>query len=43
MIEYAGQDPFDYRVRALDLASGRLEPGEIVDPRNPDEQMGGLP
>jgi hypothetical protein len=44
VIEYgAGGNPFDYGVRALDLVTGRLEPGEIVDPRNPDEQMGGLP
>jgi hypothetical protein len=36
-------DPSDYRVRALDTATGRLEPKPIVDPREPDEQMGGLP
>ena len=33
----------DYRVRALDTRTGRLDPRDIVDPREPDEQMGGLP
>jgi hypothetical protein len=36
-------DPTDYRVRALDTGSGRLLPKQIVDPREPDEKMGGLP
>jgi hypothetical protein len=33
----------DYEVRALDLTSGRLFPGAIVDRREPDEKMTGLP
>lgn len=39
-------DPRDithYAVRALDVASGRLVPGAIVDAREPDEPMRGLP
>jgi hypothetical protein len=32
-----------YEVRALDTASGRLQPDPIVDPEEPDEQMQGLP
>lgn len=32
-----------YQVRAFDLASGRLLPGPIVDPSQPDERMAGLP
>ncbi|HVD40528.1 MAG TPA: hypothetical protein VNC16_05940 [Solirubrobacterales bacterium] len=32
-----------YEVRALDLASGRLQPGAIVDPEEPDERMQGSP
>jgi hypothetical protein len=32
-----------YDVMALDLASGRLEGGPIMDPREPDEKMGGFP
>jgi hypothetical protein len=36
-------DPSNYRVRALDLTTGRLLPKPIVDPREPDEKMGGLP
>jgi hypothetical protein len=39
-------DPNDltrYKVRALDMASGRLAPKPIVDPREPDEQMRGYP
>jgi len=43
LIEYAGQDPLDYRVRALDTRSGRLAPRPVVDPRKPGERMGGLP
>jgi len=30
----------DYEVRVLDLSSGRLLPQPIVDPEEPDEQMG---
>lgn len=36
-------NPSNYKVRALDTASGRLLPAPIVDPREPDEKMGGLP
>ena len=37
-------DPLRYEVRALDAAgTGRLAPKPIVDPREPDEQMGGQP
>ena len=32
-----------YEVRALDLASGHLRPGAIVDPNEPDERMQGSP
>jgi hypothetical protein len=32
-----------YEVRALDTASGRLRPGAIVDPAEPDERMQGTP
>jgi hypothetical protein len=40
------QNPLEeirYAVRSLDLTSGRLEPGTIVDKTEPDEQMAGLP
>jgi hypothetical protein len=43
VIQYAGDDPLDYRVRALDTRTGRLAARDVVDPREPDEQMGGLP
>jgi hypothetical protein len=36
-------DPTRYEVRGFDLRRGRLEPGAVVDPREPDEQMHGLP
>ena len=36
-------DPTDYRVRSLDTATGKLDPRPVVDPREPDEKMGGLP
>jgi hypothetical protein len=32
-----------YDVMALDLRSGRFRGGPIMDPREPDEQMGGFP
>lgn len=32
-----------YEVRAFDIASGRLLPGAIVDPSEPDERMQGSP
>ena len=43
LIQYAGGDPLDYRVRALDTRTGRLVRRAVVDPRAPGEQMGGLP
>jgi hypothetical protein len=43
LIQYPGEDFLDYRVRALDTSTGRLDPRDVVDPRNPGEQMGGLP
>jgi hypothetical protein len=36
-------DPLQYRVRALDSRSGRLDPKPIVDPREPGEAMNGHP
>jgi hypothetical protein len=33
----------DYDVRALDVGAGRLFPGAIVDRREPDEKMTGIP
>jgi len=42
-IEYPGEDLLDYHVRALDARTGRLDPRYVVDPREPDEQMGGMP
>jgi hypothetical protein len=36
-------DPTNYKVRSLDTATGKLDPAPIVDPREPDEKMGGLP
>jgi hypothetical protein len=43
LIQYRGDDVLNYRVRALDTRSGRLAERDVVDPRSPDEQMGGLP
>ena len=43
LIQYDGNDVFDYRVRALDTRAGRLAARPVVDPREPGEQMGGLP
>ena len=37
------RNPTDYEVRAYDVANRRLVPGPIVDPSEPDEQMGGIP
>ena len=34
-------DILDYRVRALDTRTGRFAAGDVVDPREPEEQMGG--
>jgi DNA-binding beta-propeller fold protein YncE len=36
-------DPTDYAVRVLDTSSGQLEAAPVVDPREPNEKMGGLP
>ena len=43
LIQYSGADFVDYRVRALDTGTGRLAARDVVDPRSPGEQMGGLP
>jgi hypothetical protein len=43
LIHYEGQNVIDYRVRALDTRTGRFAARDVVDPREPDEQMGGLP
>lgn len=44
LIEYvSGRDYLRYDVRALDLQRGHLRPDPIVDPREPEEEMGGLP
>jgi hypothetical protein len=43
LIQYGDGNVLDYRVRALDARTGRLAARDIVDPREPDEQMGGLP
>jgi hypothetical protein len=43
VIQYPGENVLDYRVRALDISTGRLAQRDVVDPREPDEQMGGLP
>jgi hypothetical protein len=40
---YRGRRLARYEVRALDAASGRLLPGPIVDPEEPDERMQGSP
>ena len=44
LIQYTSpDDPLQYRVRALDSATGELEPKPIVDPREPGEAMNGHP
>jgi hypothetical protein len=44
LIEFTSSQNYDrYRVRALDVASGRLVPGAIVDKREPKEPMTGAP
>jgi hypothetical protein len=43
LIQYASDNPLDYRVRALDTVAGRLAAKDVVDPRKPDEKMGGMP
>jgi hypothetical protein len=43
-IEYlSAKDPTDYAVRVFDTRAGRLLPDPIVDPDEPDEEMGGSP
>jgi hypothetical protein len=37
------RDPLDYAIRAFDLDRGQLDPGEVVDPSEPDERMAGQP
>jgi hypothetical protein len=42
LLEYqAGGDPTHYQVRRLDVTTGQLQEGAIVDKRNIDEQMTG--
>ena len=42
LLEYlAGGDPTHYQVRRLDVMTGQLQEGSIVDKRNIDEQMHG--
>jgi hypothetical protein len=43
LIQYDGDNVLDYRVRAMDTSTGRLAVSDVVDPREPDEQMGGVP
>lgn len=44
LIQYTSRvDPTRYRVRALDARSGRLVPGDIVDPHDRGEAMHGNP
>jgi len=43
LIRYRSVSANDYEVRAYDLARGRLTGAPIVDPREPDEKMQGLP
>ena len=43
LIELNQRDQSRYAVRALDVSSGRLFPGAIVDARQPDEVMRGIP
>jgi DNA-binding beta-propeller fold protein YncE len=44
LIEYTSPtDPTHYAVRAFDIAAARLLAAPVVDPREPDEAMRGLP
>jgi hypothetical protein len=44
LIEYVDRgDYLRYDVRTYDIGQGRLHPQPIVDPREPEEEMGGLP
>jgi hypothetical protein len=38
-----GFDPTKYAVRSLNVQTGKLDPAPIIDPREPDDKMGGLP
>lgn len=44
LIQYPDpKDPTDYRLRALELDSGRLVPGAILPENDPEEEMRGFP
>jgi hypothetical protein len=44
LIQYLSRrNPTRYAVRAYDVSTGRLVPDAIVDPREPEERMGGYP
>jgi len=44
LVEYRDpRDPLDYAIRTYDLDRGALEPGEVIDPSEPDERMAGQP
>jgi hypothetical protein len=43
LLRYPGQDGVHYEVRAYDLVRGRLVRGPVVDPREADEKMQGVP
>jgi hypothetical protein len=43
LVAYRSGNPNDYAVRIYDLRRDRLLPKPVVDPRNPDEKMAGLP
>jgi hypothetical protein len=43
LVNYLGRTETYYAVRAFDVRSGRLAGGPIVDQRNPDEKMVGVP
>ena len=43
LLRYPGQDGIHYEVRAYDLARGRLLRAPVVDPREADEAMQGMP
>jgi hypothetical protein len=43
LIQYTSTDATLYHVRALSTRTGALLPRDIVDPREPDETMGGYP
>ena len=43
VIQYLDESMLNYRVRALDTRTGRLDARDVVDPRKPGERMGGMP